>query len=156
MTTVNEVMESRTVEAVDLQTRLEAIGELTGKHAHWLLRATLASVFVYHGLLKFSRLDAMTEMLGLPLSIVALVALAELAGGAFIVVGGLRRDNRLADLVTRAGGLMIVPVMIGAIGLVHWGQWNFAPSATHPMGGMQFQVALLLLSLFFVVKGNRA
>lgn len=26
----------------------------------------------------------------------------------------------------------------------------------HPMGGMQFQVALLLLSLFFVLKGNKA
>jgi putative oxidoreductase len=140
MTTVNELLDRPATRATDWDTKLDAIEQSISRHAHWLLRGTLASVFVYHGLLKFAHLDAMSEMLGLPLVIVALVALVELGGGVFVILGGL----------------MFAPVMIGAIVLVHWGQWNFVPSATHPKGGMQFQVALLLLSLFFALKGNKA
>ena len=156
MTTVNDVAAMPITAAAEWTTRLDAIRNLAARNVHWLLRGTLASVFIYHGLFKFTRLDAMSKMLGLPIVVVALVALAELGGGAFVVLGGLRRDGFVADLLTRLGGLMIVPVMIGAIVMVHWGQWSFVPSASHPMGGMQFQVALLLLSLFFVFKGNKA
>ena len=46
--------------------------------------------------------------------------------------------------------------MAGAIALVHWGQWNFVASENFPMGGSEFQVTLLLVSLYFVLKGNRA
>ena len=34
--------------------------------------------------------------------------------------------------------------------LVHWGQWNFVASATHPMGGAEFQVTLLLMQLYLL------
>lgn len=61
-----------------------------------------------------------------------------------------------AAWVTRLGAAMIIPVMLGAIVMVHWGQWNFLPSQTHPNGGIEFQVALLLVSLYFVAKGNNA
>jgi putative oxidoreductase len=44
----------------------------------------------------------------------------------------------------------------GGISLVHWGRWNFVPSETFPMGASEFQVSLLLISLYFVLKGNRA
>mgnify|MGYP001361145532 CR=1 FL=1 len=43
--------------------------------------------------------------------------------------------------------------MLGAIWLVHWGRWNFVPSEDHPMGGMEFQVVLLLIMLFFIALG---
>jgi len=39
---------------------------------------------------------------------------------------------------------------------VHWGQWSFVPSASHPMGGMEFQVVLMLIMLYLVVTGNRS
>ena len=63
-------------------------------NAHWALRATLASVFVYHGVLKLTRIEAMAEMLQLSVLVVVLVALAELGGGAFgRTMGDGSRDN---------------------------------------------------------------
>jgi putative oxidoreductase len=44
--------------------------------------------------------------------------------------------------------------MIGAIVMVHWGQWSFVATDTHPMGGMEFQVVLLLMGLYYLVRGN--
>ncbi len=125
-------------------------------YAHWLLRATLASVFIYHGVLKLAALEGYAEFLALPISVVLLVALAETVGGAFILLGGFSRVTPAAAWLTRLGAAMIVPVMAGAIVMVHWGQWNFIPSQTHPIGGIEFQVVLLLVSLYFAVKGNNA
>lgn len=34
------------------------------------------------------------------------------------------------------------------------GQWNFVPSETHPIGGMEFMVTLILLMIYVAVKGN--
>ena len=125
-------------------------------HAHWFLRATLASVFIYHGVLKLADLGGYAAFLELSVSTVLLVALAETVGGAFVLLGGVSRVTPAAAWVTRLGAAMILPVMAGAIVMVHWGQWNFLPSQTHPIGGIEFQVVLLLVSLYFVVKGNNA
>nr|WP_290666141.1 hypothetical protein [Ardenticatena sp.] len=67
-----------------------------------------------------------------------------------MLVGGFLSN----DIVTRVGGLLLIPPMVGAIAKVHWGQWSFVPSETHPMGGMEFQTTLLLLAIFFVLTGN--
>ena len=56
--------------------------------------------------------------------------------------------------MTRLAALATIPVLIGAIVLVHWGQWSFVATETHPMGGMEFQVVLLLMALYFVIRGN--
>ncbi|MCP3881508.1 MAG: hypothetical protein GY701_24440, partial [Sulfitobacter sp.] len=56
----------------------------------------------------------------------------------------------------RAGAAMQVPVLLGAIVLVHWGRWNFVPTPDFPMGGMEFQVTLMLVALYLIVTGNRA
>jgi len=124
-------------------------------HAHWLLRGVLASVFVYHGALKFSNLDGFAQMLPISFTQTVLVAMAELAGGVLVLVGGFGTD-RLSDLATRAGAAMQVPVLLGAIALVHWGRWNFVPTDDFPMGGMQFQVTLILVALYLILTGNRA
>ena len=118
-------------------------------HAHWLLRVALASVFVYHGMGKVIAFGGFVEMSGLPMPVAALVAFAEVAGGVGIIVGAFTND-----LVTRLAGLAIVPVMLGAIFMVHWGQWNFLASDSHPMGGIEFQTVLLLIALYFLVTGN--
>lgn len=117
--------------------------------AHWFLRIALASVFLYHGLTKFPALGGMAEMMGMPTVLLLLVALGETGAGLLILAGGF-----FGDLITRLAGLLIIPVMLGAIFMVHWGQWGFEPSDTHPMGGMEFQVTLLLIALYFVVRGN--
>lgn len=119
-------------------------------HSHWALRLALGSVFLYHGLTKFPVLNDMAAMMGMPVAMIALLATIETAGGALVVLGGF-----MHDWMTRLGALLLAGPMLGAIMMVHWGQWAFAPSATHPMGGMEFQVTLLLLSLYLVLNGNR-
>lgn len=119
-------------------------------YAHWLLRLSLASVFVYHGLSKLGNVEMFAQMMNLPYGIALLVALAELAGGVGIIVGSFTRE-----WITRLSGLAIIPVMLGAIFMVHWGRWNFVPADSHPMGGMEFQVTLLLIALYFVIRGNK-
>jgi putative oxidoreductase len=118
-------------------------------NAHWLLRIALASVFIFHGWAKVMNLGGFSEMLGLPVAVIALVTFAELAGGIGIIVGAFTKD-----LITRLSGLALVPVLLGAIFMVHWGRWNFVPAEDFPMGGMEFQVVLLLMALYFLVMGN--
>ncbi|MBA1146604.1 DoxX family protein [Ectothiorhodospiraceae bacterium WFHF3C12] len=124
-------------------------------NSHWLLRAALASVFLFHGLQKFfiMGIGGFAGMMDLPVAAAFAVAAAEVLAGAGIIVGATVKGY-LGDLVTRLSGLAIIPVMLGAIAMVHWGQWSFAPSESHPMGGMEFQVVMLLLAAYFVVRGN--
>ena len=118
-------------------------------HAHWLLRLSLASVFIFHGLGKAGNLEGMAQMMGMPVAAVAMVTFAELAGGIGIIVGAFK-----SDLITRLSGLAIAPVMLGAIFMVHWGRWSFSPAEGFPMGGMEFQVVLLLIAVYFLIAGN--
>ena len=123
-------------------------------NAHFLLRIALASVFIYHGMLKFLNLEGFAQMLPISYLAVVLVAAAETGGGLLVLLGGFRNDA-ISNLATRIGAALNIPVMIGAIALVHWGQWNFLPSETHPMGGTQFQTVLILIMLYLVITGNR-
>jgi putative oxidoreductase len=123
-------------------------------NAHWLLRIALASVLLFHGALKLANLEGFAQMLPISYLQVVLVALAETGGGLLVLVGGFR-DDAISDLATRVGAALNIPVLIGAIAIVHWGQWNFVPSETHPMGGFEFQAVLLLLVLYMVVTGNK-
>ena len=120
-------------------------------HAHWALRLALASVFLYHGLTKFPVLGGMAEMMGMPVFVVGLLATMEAIGGALILVGGAA-----SDWVTRLGGVLIVPIMLGAIFMVHLQHcWNSVNMGTGNMGrGMEFQFTLLMIALYFALAGN--
>ncbi|MEN8207603.1 MAG: DoxX family protein, partial [Pseudomonadota bacterium] len=133
--------------AMKLQKRLSS-------NAHWLLRISIVSVFLYHGILKFMNLQGFTDMLPISYAEVVLVALAEVGGSLLILLGGFRNDP-VSDVVTRIGAFLNIPVMIGAVTLVHWGRWNFLPSETHPVGGIEFQVVLMLIMLYIVITGNK-
>jgi putative oxidoreductase len=122
-------------------------------NAHWLLRIALASVFIYHGILKFLNLEGFAQMLPISYTEVVLVALAETVGGLFVLLGGFH-DDTISDIATRIGAALNLPVIIGAIAIVHWGQWNFVPTESHPMGGFEFQAVLLLVMLYLVITGN--
>lgn len=98
-----------------------------GKHAHWLLRIALASVFLYHGIGKFPMLSQLSQMMQLPVIVVLLVALAETVGSILILLGGFLRA-----WMTRLGAAMQIPVMLGAVFMVHWGQWSFLPLRPTP------------------------
>ncbi len=123
------------------------------RHAHWALRFALASVFIYHGIDKFlgGGVAEFSAAMGLPWILGLLVALTEIAAGVLIVAGAL-----INPWITRLGALLMVPVMIGAIVMEHWGQWHFMATPSHPLGGMQFQVTLLMIALYFFIRGNNA
>lgn len=127
--------------------------ERLSNNAHWLLRLAIAGVFVYHGALKFSNLDGFATMLPISYFEVVLVGLANI-GSALVLIGGFR-DDVFSDIATRVGAAFNIPVMIGAIYLVHWGRWNFVPTETHPLGGMEFQVVLAAVMLYLVITGNK-
>jgi putative oxidoreductase len=91
-------------------------------------------------------------MLPISYTEVVFVALANV-GSVLVILGGFRNDTN-SDLATRIGAAFNIPVMFGAIARVHWGRWNFVPTETHPMGGMEFQVTLVLLMLYLVITGN--
>ncbi len=128
-----------------------AIFDGLAQYAHWAPRIAIAGVFLYHGLTKFPNLSGMAGMFGMPVFVLALVALAEVGGGALVILGAFTKD-----IVTRIGGLLIIPPMLGAIFMVHWGRWSFTPADGYPMGGMEFQVTLLLLGIYFALRGNKA
>ncbi len=118
-------------------------------NAHWLLRIALASVFLFHGLGKVPNIAGFAEMMDLPHVVAMLVTFAEVAAGIGIIVGGFGRE-----LITRLATLAMIPVLIGAIVLVHGPRWSFTPAEGFPMGGMEFQVVLLLGALYFLIVGN--
>ena len=123
--------------------------------ADWLLRLPVAATFIYHGATKFPNIAAGAEFMGMPFVVWLAVALGEIAAGASLLVGGALRTT-LGDILTRLGGVGVAIIMVGAIALVHWGQWNNMPSESHPVGGMEFQTLLLGVGLFFALRGNRA
>lgn len=127
--------------------------EKIAQNSHWMLRFALASVFLYMGIDKFmgGGISEFSQITKLPFMISALVALAEIGGGLLIIVGAFT-----STWVTRLGALMMLPVLFGAIFMVHWGQWHFLPTQSYPMGGMMFQVTLTMLALYMLSKGNEA
>ena len=119
------------------------------QHAHWFLRIGIAAVFLFHGIGKVADINGFAEMMKLPVAIVILVTFAEVAGGIGILVGGAGNE-----LITRLAALAMAPVLLGAIAMVHGPRWSFTPAEGFPIGGMEFQVVLLMIALFFLVTGN--
>jgi len=119
------------------------------KHSHWLLRFVIASIFIFYGIDKFlgGGIQGFASAMKLPIFIATLAALAEIGAGVLIVIGAAAGSK-----VTRLGAFLVFPVMLGAIFMVHWGQWHMAPTQTHPMGGMGFQVTLLLLATYILIS----
>ena len=114
-------------------------------YVHWGLRLALAGTFIYHGLAKFPP-DGFAQAMGFPLVLGWGVAVAEVAAGVLLIIGGVTRDE-----LTRIGGLIVIVVMLGAIGLVHWENgWDVQN------GSMEFQVLMLTTGLYFLARGNRS
>ena len=119
--------------------------------AHWFVRLAFASVFLFHGLQKAlmsGPYEMMVGKMGMPAPVFYLVTFAEVAAGAGVLVGPF-----MSDLITRLAGLAGAPVMLGAIFIVHlphgWSFMNEGP------GGIEFPAVLFLLSLYFLLVGNR-
>ena len=119
-------------------------------HAHWFLRGGFAAVFLFHGFGKVATFSGFSQMMGLSVPVTGLVTFAEVAAGLGIILGAFQ-----SDLITRLAALASIPVMLGAIFMVHGPRWSFTPAEGFPMGGMEFQVVLLLTGVYFLITGNQ-
>ena len=112
-------------------------------HVHWGLRLSLAATFIYHGVGKF---PIEGPMMGMPVALVWLLALGEIAAGALLIAGAFGKE-----LLTRLGALIVIVVMIGAIAMVH------AKNGFSVMqGGLEFPLLMLVTGLYLAAKGNDA
>ena len=107
----------------------------------WFLRIAMASVFLYHGLTK--NVTGFSKAFNFPIFISALVILAETLGGLGYVVGGVLNKPYLGYTITQWASLAVIPVLIGAIYLVHWKNgFNIMNN------GYEYQFVLLLIALY--------
>ncbi len=112
-------------------------------HVHWGLRLSLAATFIYHGAGKF---PIEGPMMGMPVAVVWLLALGEVAAGIMLIAGAFGKE-----MLTRLGGLIVVVVMVGAIAMVH------AKNGFSVMnGGYEFQLLMLVSGFYLAAKGNDA
>lgn len=124
--------------------------ETSTVYAHFPLRLALAAVFGFHSIDKFvNGVPAFADAMGLPLFAGWLVAFGEFAIAIGAVYGAFHKFPN-ADTVTRAAGALTMIIMLGAIGMVHFANgWHFMRN------GMEFQFVLVMIGLFFVLRGNR-
>ena len=118
-----------------------------------ILRLALGIVFFAHGSQKIfgwfggygwaGTMGFLTQ-LGMPAFIAGLTILIEFFGGAAILLG----------LLTRPAALGLVFVMLGAIFKVHLHNGFFMGSKSGD--GIEYVFVLLMLSIYFVVKGAGA
>jgi uncharacterized membrane protein YphA (DoxX/SURF4 family) len=108
---------------------------------HWGMRASIAVTYLWHGFHNlppggFERRFTMPG--GYAMGFI------EMASGVALLAGGFTKP-----IVTRLGAAGVIFFMLGAIILVHGPQgWD---SRT---GGAEFQVLMLMVGLYYLVKGN--
>jgi len=116
--------------------------------ALFIIRVTLGAIFIAHGgqkvlglfggpgLQGFAQWAAATMNLSPVLAYLA--AFAELVGGLLLFFG----------IAAEIGAAMVIPVMVGAVVLVHWKAGFFAQN-----GGFEYPLSLTFFLLAIIVGG---
>ena len=118
----------------------------------WLLRLSLGTSFILHGLGKFPMpADGMVKLFEnkgilFPELTASLVALGEVGAGAAVIIGGFL--GATGHLVTRLGGGAVAVIMIGALLIAH-SDWLINQKLF-----MSEQIFLLALGTYFAIRGN--
>ena len=118
----------------------------------WLLRLSLGTSFILHGLGKFPMpADGMVKLFEskgilFPELTASLVALGEVGAGAAVIIGGFL--GATGHLVTRWGGGAVAVIMIGALLIAH-PDWLITQKLF-----MSEQIFLLALGSYFAIRGN--
>jgi uncharacterized membrane protein YphA (DoxX/SURF4 family) len=137
---------------MNISNYLDAIAKPFQGLAPWILRLTLGTSFILHGLGKFplppEKMVTWFESMGIaaPEIIASLVALGEVVAGAAVILGGFLGST--GHLITRLGGGAVVVIMIGAFYLAH-SDWFITQKLF-----MSEQIFLFALGLYFAIKGN--
>jgi uncharacterized membrane protein YphA (DoxX/SURF4 family) len=115
----------------------------------WLIRFGLGIAFSIHGLSKFPLPpEALIKYFGFSPFLASLVALAELGGGLFLIVGGFIKGP-VGNLITRVSALTITIIMINALALAHRDWFITTKLFTSE------QIFLLIIALYFLIRGNK-
>ena len=118
----------------------------------WLLRLSLGTSFILHGLGKFPMpADGMVKLFEnkgilFPELTASLVALGEVGAGAAVIIGGFL--GATGHLVTRLGGGAVAVIMIGALLIAH-PDWLITQKLF-----MSEQIFLFALGTYFAIRGN--
>jgi len=118
----------------------------------WILRLSLGTSFILHGLGKFPMpADGMVKLFEskgilFPELTASLVALGEVGAGAAVIIGGFL--GATGHLVTRLGGGAVAVIMIGALIIAH-PDWLITQKLF-----MSEQIFLLALGTYFAIRGN--
>lgn len=112
-----------------------------------VVRMTLGSIFILHGAQKVfgvlggPGLEGFVQWgatIGLSPALAYAAAFAELIGGIMLFFG----------IAAELGALLTIPVMIGAVALVHWPHGYFMQ-----VGGFEYPFNLILLALAVIIGG---
>ena len=110
-----------------------------------ITRLSLGGVLLSHGLLKVMVFTvpgtvAFFESLGLPAAAAYLTILAEIVGGAAIILG----------LYTRLTALLSIPLLVGALWVHSGNGWLFSSQG----GGWEYPLLLVVLAVAVAVQGS--
>lgn len=130
----------------------------------WLPRIALGIAFFFHGYGKLPAPFMMDEQhrmvtwfesifIPMPEFWVNLVILGEMAAGIGIILGGVVGlfAQQLGDLLTRLSGFLVVVIMTCALYIAH-ADWFTSLSTKFVTSEQMF---LLVLGIFFAVRGNK-
>ena len=116
--------------------------------APWILRLGLGISFIFHGLSKFPLPpQKLIDYFGFSAELASFVAISELGAGILLILGGFLKSH-VGNLVTRLAAGVIVIVMTFAFILAH-SDWFITPKLF-----MSEQIFLMIIGLFFSIKGN--
>ena len=115
----------------------------------WLIRLGLGIAFSIHGFSKFPLPpEVLIKYFGFSPFLASFVALTELGAGLFLIIGGLIKGS-IGNLITRISALAIAVVMINAFALGHRDWFITTKLFTSE------QIFLLIIALYFLIKGNK-
>ena len=117
--------------------------------APWGIRLGLGIAFIIHGTSKFPLPpQILIEHFKFSPTLASFVALSEIFAGLAIIFGCFLR-NHAGNLLTRLSALMIVIIMLNAFNIAHRG-WFITPQLF-----TSEQIFLLLIAIYFLIRGNR-
>ena len=129
--------------------------------ANWLLRLGLGIAFFLHGYGKLPISEGFVGWLGsegVPIAETAayMVAWGEILAGLGIIIGGLLVNamSELGHLMTRISGGAIGVIMIFALLIAH-SDWGIFFGERGSVLFASEQLFLLILGIFFAIKGNK-
>ena len=127
--------------------------------AHWILRLGLGISFFLHGFGKLPISPGFVQWLGskgvfAPQVFAPLIAWGEILAGLGIILGGiLVSTNSLGNIITRISGGAVGVIMLSAIFIAH-SDWAIFIGERGQVLFASEQIFLLLLGLYFAIRGN--